>query len=158
MGYIRVILFLLPYAHSTQANCYRKSSFKQWKKLKIKKAILTHSSGPQRNFKQLFLGAKKPKIVARVHCAYVSKDKMIRTWPKFKKKLFQPSSPLPIETSWHKNNFKKRSLTRDIRLQTSWINPQAPEYTWVYHGDISNFYKNSHKYSKEKVNSRRQRR
>jgi hypothetical protein len=35
-----------------------------------KKAILTHSSGPQRNLKQLFFGANsKSKIVASVHCA-----------------------------------------------------------------------------------------
>jgi hypothetical protein len=49
------------------------------------KAILTHSSGPQRNL--LFFGANsKSKIVASVQCAYASKDKMIPIWPKYIKK------------------------------------------------------------------------
>jgi hypothetical protein len=40
-----------------------------------KKAILTHSSGPQGNLKQLFFGANsKSKIVASVDGAYASKD------------------------------------------------------------------------------------
>jgi hypothetical protein len=51
---------------------------------KSEKAILTPSSGPQRNLKQLFFGANsKSKIVASVHC----KDKMVHIWPTFKKKF-----------------------------------------------------------------------
>jgi hypothetical protein len=42
-----------------------------------------------RNLKQLFFGANsKSKIVASVHCAYASKDKMVHFWPTFKKKNF----------------------------------------------------------------------
>jgi hypothetical protein len=53
---------------------------------KSEKAILTPSSGPQRNLKQLFFGANsKSKIVASVHCAYASKDKMVSIWPTLKK-------------------------------------------------------------------------
>jgi hypothetical protein len=76
------------------------------KKVKSKKAILTHSSGPQGNLKQLFFCSNsKSKIVASVDGAYVSKDKMVRIWPTLKKKkLFQPSSPLPIETLCHNNH------------------------------------------------------
>ncbi len=50
------------------------------KKVRIQtKAILTHSSKPQGDLKQLFFGANsKSKIVA-------SKDKMVRIWPTFKK-------------------------------------------------------------------------
>jgi hypothetical protein len=49
---------------------------------KSKKAILTHSSGPQKNLKQLFCNNSKSKIIASVHCAYASKDKMMHIWPK----------------------------------------------------------------------------
>ena len=57
------------------------------KKVKIqKKAILTHSSGPQGNLKQLFFCANsKAKIVASVDGAYASKDKMVRIWATLKK-------------------------------------------------------------------------
>jgi hypothetical protein len=61
---------------------YPKSSFNQWKREKSEKAILTTSSGPQRNLEQLFSGANsKSKIVASVHCAYARKDKMVGIWP-----------------------------------------------------------------------------
>jgi hypothetical protein len=63
--------------------------------------MLTPLRGPQRKLKQLFFGANsKSKIFASVHCAYASKDKMVRIWATLKKNyfLFQPSSPLPIET------------------------------------------------------------
>jgi hypothetical protein len=55
------------------------------KKVKIqKKAILTHSSTPQGDLKQLFFGANsKSKIVASVGGTYASKDKMVRIWPTF---------------------------------------------------------------------------
>jgi hypothetical protein len=54
-----------------------------------KKLFLTQSSGPQRNLKQLFFCANsKSKIVASVHCAYTSKDKMVRIWPTLKKIIF----------------------------------------------------------------------
>jgi hypothetical protein len=54
--------------------------------LKIKKAILTHSSGPQGNLKLLFFSSNsKSKIVASVGGAYASKDKMVRNWPTLKK-------------------------------------------------------------------------
>jgi hypothetical protein len=53
------------------------------KKVKIKKKLLTHSSGLQRNLKQLFFGANsKSKFGASVHCAYTNKYKVIHTWPK----------------------------------------------------------------------------
>jgi hypothetical protein len=56
---------------------------------KSEKAILTPSSEPLRNLKQLFFGANsKSKIVASVHCAYASKDKMVHIWPTFKKYYF----------------------------------------------------------------------
>ncbi len=47
-----------------------------------------------------FCANSKSKIVAGIDGAYASKDKMVRIWPTFKKNyfLFQPSSPLPIET------------------------------------------------------------
>jgi hypothetical protein len=52
------------------------------KKMKIqKKTILTHSSGPQGNLKQLFCANSKSKIVASVDGAYASKDKMVHIWP-----------------------------------------------------------------------------
>jgi hypothetical protein len=64
------------------------------KKLKIKKAILTHSSGPQTNLKQLFLcDNSKSNIVASVHCAYASKDKKKRIWLNLKKIDFSPQVP-----------------------------------------------------------------
>ncbi len=45
---------------------------------KSKKAILTHSSGPQKNLKLLFCDNSKSKFF--VYCAYASKDKkMIHT-------------------------------------------------------------------------------
>jgi hypothetical protein len=45
---------------------------------KSEQAILTPSSGPQRNLKQIFFGANsKSKIIASVHCTYASKDKMV---------------------------------------------------------------------------------
>ncbi len=46
-----------------------------------------------------FCDNSKSKIVASVHFAYASKDKMICIWPKEKKILFQPPSPLHIDTS-----------------------------------------------------------
>jgi hypothetical protein len=56
---------------------------------KSEKAILTPSSGTQRNLKQLFFGANsKSKIVTSAHCAYASKDKMVRIWPTLKKLFF----------------------------------------------------------------------
>ncbi len=60
------------------------------KKVKIqKKTILTHSSGPQGDMKQLFFCANsKSKIIASVCGAYASKDKMVRIWPTLKKNLF----------------------------------------------------------------------
>jgi hypothetical protein len=49
-----------------------------------KKAILTHSSRPQGDLKQLFFCANsKSKIVASVGGAYASKDKMVRIWATF---------------------------------------------------------------------------
>jgi hypothetical protein len=67
---------------------------------KSKKAILTHSSGPRKNLKQLFCDNSKSKIVASVYCAYASKDKIIHMWPKLKKKKnFIPKVPLAVETS-----------------------------------------------------------
>jgi hypothetical protein len=49
-----------------------------------KKAILTHSSGPQGNLKQLFFCSNsKSKIVASVDGAYSRKDKVVRIWPTF---------------------------------------------------------------------------
>jgi hypothetical protein len=60
---------------------------------KSEKAILTPSSGPQRNLKKLFGANSKSKIVASVHCAYASKDKMVRRVPGPHKKihfLFHP--------------------------------------------------------------------
>jgi hypothetical protein len=35
-----------------------------------------------------FVANSKSKIVASVHCAYASKDKMIRIWPKSKRNNF----------------------------------------------------------------------
>jgi hypothetical protein len=63
--------------------------------VKIKKKYLTHSSGPQGNLKQFFCccANSKSKIVASVDGAYTSKDKMVRIWPTFKKKLFFYFSP-----------------------------------------------------------------
>jgi hypothetical protein len=60
-----------------------------------KKAILTHSSGPQGNLKQLFCccSNSKSKVVASVDGAYASKDKMVSIWPTFNKKLFFYFSP-----------------------------------------------------------------
>jgi hypothetical protein len=46
---------------------------------KSEKAILTPSSGPQRNLKLFFGANSKSKIVSSVHCAYASIDKMVRT-------------------------------------------------------------------------------
>ena len=68
-----------------------------------KKLFLTQSSGPQRNLKQLFFCANsKSKIVASVHCAYASKDKMVRIWHTLKKKnfLFQPSKNPQKSHTW----------------------------------------------------------
>jgi hypothetical protein len=51
--------------------------------------MLTHSSGPQGDLKQLFFCANsKSKIVASVGGAYSSKEKMVRIWATFKKKKF----------------------------------------------------------------------
>jgi hypothetical protein len=46
---------------------------------KSEKAILTPSSGPQRNLTTFFGANSKSKIVASVHCAYTTKDKMVPT-------------------------------------------------------------------------------
>jgi hypothetical protein len=77
-------------------------------KVKFKKAILTHSSGPQGNLKQLFfvLTQSQKSLLAKTVHVYASKDKMVRIWPTLKKInfLFQPSSHLPIETLCHKNH------------------------------------------------------
>jgi hypothetical protein len=55
------------------------------KKVKIQKAILTHSSGPQGDLKQLFFCSNcKSKNVARVDGAYAGKDKMVHIWTTFK--------------------------------------------------------------------------
>jgi hypothetical protein len=63
------------------------------KREKSGKAILTPSSGTQRNLKQHFFGANSnSKIVASVHCAYASKDKMVCIWPTLKKDQFFISS------------------------------------------------------------------
>jgi hypothetical protein len=63
---------------------------------KSEKAILTPSSGPQRNMIQLFFGANsKSEIVASVHCAYASKDEMVRIWPTLKKLFFISSLKSP---------------------------------------------------------------
>jgi hypothetical protein len=52
---------------------------------KSKQAIVTHSKGPHRNLKQLFLVlTQKSKIVV---CAYASKDKMITFLTQMKKKI-----------------------------------------------------------------------
>ncbi len=75
--------------------------------MKLKKAILTHLSGPQGDLKQLFFCANsKSKIAASVGGAAASKDKMVRIWATLKKNnfLFHPSSPLPIETLCHKTH------------------------------------------------------
>jgi hypothetical protein len=48
---------------------------------KSEKAILTPSSGPQRNLKQLFFGANsKSKIVASIQAHTLAKI-MVRIWP-----------------------------------------------------------------------------
>jgi hypothetical protein len=58
-----------------------------------KKASLTPSSGLQRNLKRFFLCANsRSKIIAIEHCAYASKDKMVRIWPTLKKNYFFISS------------------------------------------------------------------
>jgi hypothetical protein len=51
------------------------------KKVKIKNAILAHSSGPQGNLKQLFfvLTQSQKSLLG----AYASKDKMVHIWPTF---------------------------------------------------------------------------
>ncbi len=68
------------------------------KKVKNQKKLFWHLQvdlkGILNNF---FFGANsKLKIVASVHCAYASKDKMVRIWPTVKKInfLFQPSNTL----------------------------------------------------------------
>jgi hypothetical protein len=67
---------------------------------KSEKAILTPSSGPQRNLQQLFLvltqSEKSLLAYPTLRIRYASKDNRFT----FKKNyfLFQPSSPLPIET------------------------------------------------------------
>jgi hypothetical protein len=71
------------------------------KKVKIQKSYFDTfkwtSGGSERNF---FCANSKSKIVVSVDGAYASKDKMARIWPTLKKNyfLFQPSTPLPIET------------------------------------------------------------
>ncbi len=74
---------------------------KWWTQLKIKKAILAYSSGPQKNLKQLFFCEhSKSKIVASVHCGYASKDDTCLAQIKTKFIFYL----IPIETSWHKNH------------------------------------------------------
>jgi hypothetical protein len=59
------------------------------KKVKSKKALLTHSSGPQRNLKQ---------IVIKGTVAIIRPNRKLLNF------LFQPQSRLPTETVWCKNN------------------------------------------------------
>jgi hypothetical protein len=68
------------------------------KKVKKKKNILTHSSGPQTTF---FCDNSKLKIVASIHCAYASKGKMRRIWLKFKKKNFSFNPQVPYLLTLH---------------------------------------------------------
>ena len=77
------------------------------KKVKIQKSYFDTFKWTSESLKQLYFCANsKSKIVASVDSAYASKDKMVRIWPTLKKFnfLFQPSSPLPIETLCHKNH------------------------------------------------------
>ena len=72
-----------------------------------KKAILTHSSGPQGNLKQLFFCSNsKSKIFASVDGAYASKDKMVRIWPTLKKKYFFISA---LKSSTYRDFMPKKS-------------------------------------------------
>jgi hypothetical protein len=63
------------------------------KKIKNKKKLFgTFKWTSNESEKNFFLcDNSKSKIIARVHCTFASKDKMIRIWPKFK--LFFNFSP-----------------------------------------------------------------
>jgi hypothetical protein len=72
------------------------------KKLKIKKAILTHSSGPQTNLKQLFFVITQSQKLLPAYTGHLpAKIKWCLSGPNVTKNnfLFQPPSPLPIDTS-----------------------------------------------------------
>ncbi len=72
---------LLPYAPSSLAKCYRMRRIR---------------------LQVFFCSNSKSKIFASVDGAYAIKDKMVHL--KKINFLFQPSSPLPIETLCHKNH------------------------------------------------------
>jgi hypothetical protein len=66
------------------------------KKVKSQKKLFWHIEvdikGIWNNF--IFGANSKSKIVASVHCTYASKDKLIRTWPKFNNCFIStPKSP-----------------------------------------------------------------
>ncbi len=59
---------------------------------KSEKSILTPSSGPHKEIETTFFGPNsKSKITASVHCAYASKDKMVRIWPTSAGNMVRPS-------------------------------------------------------------------
>jgi hypothetical protein len=91
---------ILPF-HLNQVKAYKKVKNR-------KKAILTHSNGPQRNLKQLFCANSKPKIVVSAHCAYANKDKMIPIWTKWKNKYIFFISALKSPT--YKDFVTKKTL------------------------------------------------
>jgi hypothetical protein len=64
------------------------------KKCKIRESYFDTFKWTSRESKTTFFGANsKSKIVASVHCAYASKDKMVRIWPTKKKKISSLKTP-----------------------------------------------------------------
>jgi hypothetical protein len=79
------------------------------KKVKIQKSYFDtfKSSGPQGNLKQLFFVLTQSQKSMPAKAAHtLAKIKWYVSGPHLKKNnfLFQPSSPLPIETLRHKNH------------------------------------------------------
>ncbi len=105
------------------------------KKVKNQKKLFWHLQvdlkGIWKNF--FFCANSKWKIVASVHCAYASKDKMVRTWPTLKKinYLFQPSCPLPIETLWHKHTWAPLSQSYCLLLVCVFMWIQYMHLCWT---------------------------
>jgi hypothetical protein len=66
------------------------------KKVKNKKSYFDTSKWTSKESETTLFGANsKSKIVASVHCAYASKDKMVRIWPTLKKLIFYVISKVP---------------------------------------------------------------
>jgi hypothetical protein len=79
--------------------------FKPMKKVKNQKTLFWHIQEDLKGILNYFFGANsKSKSLPAYTAHTLANIKWYVHGPNLKKKfLFQPTSPLPIDTSWHKN-------------------------------------------------------